>query len=171
MGRGNACVHNPYEGLYYIDNNYLHSYRPVNPDLEYQEPVLASELNYSDIASGDWVFDEFESRCNFEWAIDWFKSSFKRLFASFKDCDRWIDRTEHAIMENALFYIAIEDNEWSVAVKLIQKEDWYLSLDGLQAKHYQNYLNGIEACLFEQFDELGTYAGPWTSGRIRKPVS
>ena len=86
-------------------------------------------------------------------------------------CDQWISRYEHAILENALFYIVVEDNEWSVAIKLIQKEDWLLNLDGLQAKHYQSYLNGMKDCLFEQFDELGTYGGPWTSGRIRKVAS
>lgn len=171
MGRGNACVHNPYEGLFYIDNDYLHSYRRVGCDAEDECTVLASELGYSEISSGNWVFDEFESRCNYDWAIDWFKSSFKKRFKSFSDCDQWISRYEHAILENTLFYIVVEDNEWSVAIKLIQKEDWLLNLDGLQAKHYQSYLNGMKDCLFEQFDELGTYGGPWTSGRIRKVAS
>ena len=171
MGRGNVCVHNPYEGLYYVDNEYLHSYRRIGCDSEDECTVLASELGYPELASGNWAFDEFESRCNYEWMIDWFKSSFKKCFKSFSDCDQWISRSELAILENLLFYIVVEDNEWSVAVKLIQKEDGILNLDGLQAKHYQNYLNGIEACLFEQFDVLGTYGGPWTSGRIRKPVS
>ena len=170
MSKGNACVRNPYEGLFYIDNDYLHSYRSVNPDIHCGS-VLVSELNYEDLASGDWHFDEYESRCNFEWMLDWFKSSFKRRFKSFSDCDQWISRYEHAFLENALFYIVVEDNEWSVAIKLIQKEDWLLNLDGLQAKHYQSYLNGMKDCLFEQFDELATYGGPWTSGRIRKVAS
>ena len=43
------------------------------------------------------------------------------------------------IMENSLFEIIIEDNEWSYAIKLIQKEDdWDNHLEGLQKKHYQN---------------------------------
>ena len=68
-------------------------------------------------------------------------------------------------MENDLFYIVTEDNEWSMAIKLIQKED---ASGYLQSKTYEKYLNGIRDCLFMQFDELGVYAGPWTSGTIYK---
>ena len=100
-----------------------------------------------------------------------FKKDFKERFTSFSECDEWISRNERAVLENQLFYIIVEDNEWSMCIKLIQKEQGYYdrgNIANLQARHYQTYLEGMKDCLFNQFDELGTYGGPWTSGRIRK---
>ena len=60
-------------------------------------------------------------------------------------------------------------NEWSYAVKLIQKECWYDNhLEGLQKKHYQNYLEGIKNILLEIFPEIGCYGGAWTHGTITR---
>lgn len=80
-------------------------------------------------------------------------------------------REKHAILQNQLFYIALEDNEWSLAVELLQKdEDWS---DGwrqnLQKRHFQRYLDGIRDSLFEQFESLGIRTGAWTSGTIHRP--
>ena len=172
MGRGNVCVFNDYEGLYYIDNDYIDAYRFVGCDSDKEEIRLLGELSYDQLAGGDWHFDELESRWNYEEAIDWFKSSFKRRFKSFAECDEWIDREQKAILENDLFYIAVQDNQWSTAVMLIEKEDpWDNCRTGLKAKQYQNYLDGMRDCLFEQFETLGTYGGPWTSGRISRKVA
>ena len=73
------------------------------------------------------------------------------------------------ILENELFEIEIEDNQWSYAVKLIQKECWYDNhLEGLQKKHYENYLNGIKNILLEMFPSIGCYGGAWTHGIIKR---
>ena len=71
-------------------------------------------------------------------------------------------------MQNKLFYIAVEDNEWSLAVMLVQKTNYYSSVAAMQKRHYQFYLNSIRDFLFEQFETLYTYAGPWTSGKIQR---
>ena len=144
MGRGNTCVFGDYEGLYYID--------------------------WDNFSSSEYEDDDF-------WEEDWgnsleqFISDFTQRFKSFSKCDEWISRDDRAILENKLFYVAVADNEWSVAIKLIQKEQKYDggNLENLQAKHYKTYLDGMKECLFNQFEELGIYAGPWTSGWIRRP--
>lgn len=174
MGRGNVCVTGDYEGLYYVDNDYIHSYYRVGCDPDEEESALLGELDYSDLSSGDWVFDEWETNANYKWFLEWFQSSFMKKFASFSECDKWIGhrRETHAILENRLFYIAVEDNQWSTAVMLLEKEDPLdASFEGLKSKHYSRYLNGIKNALFEQFEKLGTYGGAWTSGTIKKPVS
>jgi hypothetical protein len=72
-------------------------------------------------------------------------------------------------LQNELFYICAEDNEWSTAIELIQKEaELGPDLSGLQAQHYETYLNGIRDVLLEQFNQIWTYGGPWTSSPIRK---
>jgi hypothetical protein len=141
MGRGNTRVFGDYEGVYYIDWD-----------------------NFSSEYEDDFWREEWEN------SLEQFISDFTRRFKSFSRCDKWIGGDNRAILENGLFYIAIADNEWSIAIKLIQKEQEYYdgNLENLQAKHYKTYLDGMKECLFNQFEELGIYTGPWTSGRIRR---
>jgi hypothetical protein len=149
MGKGNARVFGDYEGMYYVDRD--------NFSAEYEDEHGNIIQDY------DFQREEWES------SLYKFISDFTRKYKSFSKCNKWIDRDEKAVLENGLFYITVADNEWSMAIKLIQKEQGYDSgnLENLQAKHYKTYLNGIKECLFNQFEELGTYGGPWTSGRIR----
>lgn len=145
MGRGNACVHGEYEGLYYVDwDNFVHEYD--------------GERNY-DLEREEW-----------EYSLETFMDDFMKKYKSFYKCSNWISREEHAVMENELFYIVVEDNDWSIAIKLIQKEQNYSkgNFENLQKGLYQKYLEGMKQCLFNQFEELGVYGGAWTSGRIRK---
>lgn len=150
MGRGNTCVFGDYEGLYYIDwDNFIAEY----------EDEYGNIVEDYDLQQEDW-----------ENSLEQFIDDFTEKFKSFSRCNEWISREDKAVLENKLFYIAIADNEWSVAIKLIQKEQGYHdgNIENLQAKHYKTYLEGIKECLFNQFDELGIYTGPWTSGRIRR---
>ena len=152
MGRGNVCVFGEYEGLYYIDWDNFSS--------EFEDEY------------GNVIQDYDFQREEWENSLEQFISDFTQRFKSFSECDEWIGNSEKAILENSLFYITIEDNEWSIAIKLIQKEQGYYdsgNIENLQVKHYKNYLDGMRDCLFNQFEELGTYGGPWTSGRIRRP--
>ncbi len=159
MGRGNTCVRGKYEGLYYVDRDFLDVYYNSEED----ESRLLGEI---DNMNG-WEYDSLLSDINFEDFVNDFSEDVKKMFPSFEVVQLGYCGT---IMKNSLFEIVLEDNEWSYAVKLIQVEaDWDEPCkDGLQKKHYQNYLNGIKKCLFKQFDELGIYNGPWTHGTIYK---
>lgn len=153
MGAGNACVHGECEGLYYIDWD--------NFDSEYEDEYGTVITDY------DFQRDQWSS------SLYLFKQSFKKKYKSFTLCDKWISNEEHAVLENSLFYIVVEDNSWSMAIKLIQKEqDYYKkgNIKNLQAGLYEKYLEGMKNVLFEQFDELGVYGGAWTSGTIKKVV-
>lgn len=168
MGRANVCVFGDYEGLYYIDNDYLDAYRRYNEEDECFERAMLGDLEAGDFP--EWEFDENETYWIWDATLAHLKAGLKKRFKSLRDCDEWTSREEKAVLENGLFYIVTEDNQWSKAVKLIQKEDPYGDLSGLQKKHYQAYLDGIRDVLFEMFPELGTYSGAWTSGRICRPV-
>lgn len=165
MGRGNVCVHGPCEGLYYIDNDDFQIYTSGS------ETVLLGELDYPSLVSGNWKYDAVLSEHELGSILDSFMESFVRMFPSFAQPREttWIDRSRRAILENTLFYVAIEDNEWSVAVELLQKDfDGCENLVGLQQRHYKSYLSGMEKCLLEILPGIGIYAGPWTSGRIQR---
>lgn len=153
MGRGNSCVFGKYEGLYYVDWN--------NFSNEYED------------GEGNIIVDEYMRVEEWEEALSQFIFDLTKKYPSFSTCEEWLSNTEKAVLENSLFYITVEDNEWSMAIKLVQKEQSYYSkgnIVNLQAGLYMKYLNGIRDCLFNQFDELGTYEGAWTNGRIKKAV-
>lgn len=152
MGRGNVCVFGDYEGLFYVDWNNFPSH--------YEDDEGNSVDDYQ-LQQDDW-----------EDALIRFKAAFKKRYPSFVEADsEWIDNEKKAVLENGLFYIAVTDNEWSMAVMLIQKEpDYYQtsSIINLQKRFSDTYLAGMKECLFMQFTELGIYGGPWTSGRITR---
>lgn len=154
MGAGNTCVFGDYEGLYYLAwDNFPSEYEDEN---------------------GELITEDYEmQRMLFEDSLFEFMYSFKRKFKSFSReiKDEWLDNNQKIILENKLFYIVIEDNQWSMAIKLIQKEQSYYSdgnIEGLQKRHYKNYLKGIRESLFEQFKEIHCYGGAWTSGKIKR---
>lgn len=184
MGRGNVCVSGKYEGLYYIDNADIHVYRRDDPFDDYPQTVLMKELSSADLNTGAWVYDEYGTMEEEGDILECFMDSFRQMFPSFQRVqkDRWIrngwygDFCRRVIMENGLFYIAVEDNEWSLAVELLQKgntyEDGHLSEDGrlskLQAKHFRRYLDGVKSCLLERVPSIGTRTGAWTHGIIKR---
>ena len=172
MGRGNVCVTGEYEGLFYIDNDDWNVYRK---DRDYEEPLdeLGRYLTVEDFQTGEWRFDDEGSQEELEDILEYFIVSFTSRFSSFKEVkeDKWLDkdRDRQILLESGLFYVCIEDNQWSMAVELIQKEDWYDNhLNGLQKRHYQKYLDGIRDSLLERLDSIGVYGGGWTSGTVTR---
>ena len=161
MGRGNVCVFGDYEGLYYVDRDHLDFYIPI--DGEADDGKFLGEMEHNDFAN--YEYDEFISRSYYEDFIYEFVYLFTKKFKSFSKTGN----DYGTILENELFEIEIEDNQWSYAVKLIQKECWYDNhLDGLQKKHHENYLEAIKNILLEMFPSIGAYNGAWTSRTITR---
>lgn len=157
--------------ILHIDNEDITVYREDDPaDGMDPESRLLRDLEYADLQN--WYWDEISSSDEEEFVVSCFASSFLERFRSFTEVgpkEQWISRTQRAILENKLFYIALEDNEWSLAVELLQKEDPYDdSLSGLQKRRYQKYLDGIRDSLLEALPSIGVYKGAWTSGVLTK---
>lgn len=179
MGRGNVCTSGPYEGLYYIDNDHYHVYRNSEDVSDYPETRLMGGLDYADITSGLWVYDEEGTGNELDDIEECFMDSFCRMFPSFGRvalADKWIKDGPYgslcrmAILENKLFYICMEDNEWSVAVELIQKEEPYgdVWMENLQKRLYEKYLEGMKKALLMRLPSIRTRCGPWMSGTIKR---
>lgn len=165
MGRGNVCVHGEYEGLYYVSKEYLDEFISKEDS---DNIMLLHDIYHSDASLNEFEYDEISSQCNYEDFIDNFKNDFIKKFNSFSDIS---GSYFGSILENELFKIQIIDNEWGYAICLIQKESSYYdnyNKENLQKRHYKNYLNGIKECLFNQFDEIGSYSGCWTHNVITK---
>lgn len=177
MGRGNVCVTGPYEGLYYIDNDHYHVYRRDDPYAEYPETRLIGELDYDELTGDDWLYDEWGTAEEEDDIMECFAEDFTKMFPSFERCgsDTWLKTGAYGryerrvLLENKLFYIALEDNEWSLAVELIQKEaPWPEDYSGLQSRHYNRYLDGIKKCLLNRLPSISFRRGPWMCGTITR---
>lgn len=165
MGKGNTCVFGKYEGLYYVDRDYIDCYisKVADENGEYINK-LQYDMNYPEDYN-NFDYDDILSSIYYNDFIQEFTSMMENKFKSFVSTGNDFG----TIMENNLFEIEVEDNEWSYAVKLIQKEDNYDNhLEGLQKKHYENYLNGIKNILLELFPSIGCYGGAWTHGTITR---
>lgn len=165
MGKGNTCVFGKYEGLYYVDRDYIDYYisKVADENGEYINK-LQYDMNYPEDYN-NFDYDDILSSIYYNDFIQEFTSMMENKFKSFVSTGNDFG----TIMENNLFEIEVEDNEWSYAVKLIQKEDNYDNhLEGLQKKHYENYLNGIKNILLELFPSIGCYGGAWTHGTITR---
>ena len=171
MGRGNVCTTGPYEGLFFIDNGDLRVYRfdSLCDDVPNR---LLRDLDYADISSGGWYLDEEGSDNEEDDVLICFCDELQNLCHSFlppiDKWDTWLDGTRRVLLENRLFYICVEDNEWSLAIELIQRDDDYGQLAGLQKRHYAHYLECMKKALLSRLPSIGIYTGPWTSGIITR---
>ena len=166
MGRGNECVTGKYEGLYFADKDYLEAYIKANDADEGPIVKLLGMLTYEEM--NEYEFDYELSEEFYEEFVFNFKENMEKRFKSLSSTNE----TFGTVLENKLFKIVIIDNEWSYAVELLQKESEYGgNIEGLQAKHFKRYLEGIKESLLEIFPEIGTYTGPWTSGKIKRVES
>ena len=162
MGRGNVCTLGKCEGLYFVDNDFLDVYSMKNED---------GEIEYRSLRDADDGFEYCESESY--WKRKDFECECVELmmarFHSFEYVGKWISGSRFALLENDLFYVVWEDNQWSLAIELIQKEGEYGGEEkvGLQAGLYLKYLKGIKEILLDMHGEVGTYTGAWTSGTIK----
>lgn len=170
MGRGNVCVRGKYEGLYYIDKEYIEVYCKQDPENE--DICLAktqADLSSEELLSGDWLYDESASEDAKDQVLEGLMYALQDQFPSFERFtpETWKDGRQ-LLLENRLFVVAVEDNEWSLAVELLQKEDDTVNLQGLQSRQYQRYLDGMRDALLEHLPSIRIYAGPCTSGTIMR---
>lgn len=179
MGRGNVCVTGSCEGLYYIDNDHFHVYYRDKPGAEEPETRLRGDLDYGELTGGEWLYDEEGTMNEQEDIEECFMRDFTKMFPSFRRQvnELWLGKhgpfdakNRRVILWSNLFYICVEDNEWSLAVELVQKvEPWGRPwMETLQCRLYEKYLDGMKRCLLERLPSIGTRKGAWMSGTITR---
>ena len=167
MGRGNCCTYGPYEGLWYIDRDLIDVYYNADTD----ESRVVRDIDLAEFPS--FTYSPWESEYNYDDMIEVITERMVAKFPSFTPVDRWVSDggtrcDRHAFLENELFFIAVEDNEWSYAIELIQKGPENLS--GLQKRFHQTYLDGIRDVILDYYGEVSFRRGAWMSGTIKKEV-
>ena len=175
MGRGNVCVTGSYEGLFYIDNDDLRVWRKDGPDGKEPEIRMTADISLDELVADDWYVDEIESSYKEEDVLRCFCAELRKLCPSFQpaaNSNVWLGNERRVILENELFYICVEDNEWSLAVELVQKDGYSdcqsAWLAGLQKRRYREYLDSMKKALLARLPSIGVRTGPWTHGTITR---
>ena len=88
-------------------------------------------------------FDEFETQYAFDSAIEYLKDSLLEAFPSLNACDEWLDREDHAILENKLVYIGISEYCGLVSVWVVPKDNEYYALGVASANNMEAKMNEI----------------------------
>lgn len=80
-------------------------------------PYGAELVAYID---ADWIEDEFD------WSDfkDDLKHKAQSLWPSLSDCDKWLDREDHAVLENELAYFGLSEYCGLVSFWVVPKDDW-----------------------------------------------
>ena len=114
MGKGNVCVSGPYEGLFYIDNDYTNVFRHED---NCEDTVLQKDLSTEALSSDDWLFDDEGSANELDDVLECFMENFTRRYPGFARVNqvKWLGRDVRVILESSLFYIGVVDSDWAYA--------------------------------------------------------
>jgi hypothetical protein len=115
----------------------------------YIEPVIDDEDNY----------DEFLTQLAWDDAIYNLKYEAKEAFPSLEDCDEWLGREDHAILENNLVYIGISEYMNIVSVWVVPKEDEHYAFGVSFAKKIEAKLNEVVKSAFGlRLNQVGRFS-------------
>lgn len=146
MGLGNVCVTGSYEGLFYIDNDDLRVYRKDGPGTDDCEDCLQRDLDYADITGPDWYLDEVGSSYEEADVLECFCNEMRKLCPSFQpaaNSNVWLGNERRVILENELFYICVEDNEWSLARRACPERRLLRLSERMAGRPSETALSGI----------------------------
>ena len=139
-------------GLFYIDYKDIFIYnKPNDSELLKEKDIMPDEFN-------NYEFNQDASQAYYNNCIDKLADSMSKKFTSISKIDK-TDKKKHIIAGNQLFEIALEDNQWSIAVQLLPVKK---ANKGLQKQMYYAFLHGLRESLFEQFNTLYVRNGSWS---------
>ena len=119
-------------------------------------PCDAVEIAYQDVSEYDWE--------TFQWFLEDIQTHAKSLWPSFRNCDRWLDREDHAILENALCYLGVSEYLGLASIWLVPKaypDSGYFSGNEYIYPLAVNWISRIAPTFhtaFGQYRKVGTFS-------------
>jgi len=98
------------------------SYPHLGLEFEPEECAECGNVGFS-------YYAEWDAGLEWEYFIDELTSGFQKAFPSLKECDQWLDREDHAILENGHVWIGVSEYEGTVSVWCVPKgydNIWYI---------------------------------------------
>ena len=162
MKQGNCNVQ-PNETLFYVawDDIALYENKTNKTDIRLRQEIPQGEED-------NYAYSQISSQDNFENFKTWFLARMQKQFKSMHPCDYWLGRSKHVILENKLFMIALEDNDWSLAIELLRIGRKQPNLKGLQNQMFQNFVNGLRNNLLTYFPVIYIRTGNYLAQPVTK---
>ena len=91
---------------------------------------------------------------DWDWFIESIADSAKEAFPSMEDADKWLDREDHAILENSFAYIGVSEQCGLASVWMVRKEnDLYYAEDIAIDNLADNWIGLVENKFYKLFGE------------------
>lgn len=149
------------DALYFVHYDTVELYKNKHNPLDIRPKA--------DIPAGkeaDYKFDAETSQKKYDEYIDTFCRLMRRRLPSLKPVQNTERSRRKILLQNSMFSIAVEDNNWSFAVELLSRPE--CPYKSLQKHHFASFVKGMQDCLFILFNEIYVRTGSWTADPITK---
>lgn len=160
MSGGNVNV-SLNDGLYYVHYDAINLYKSKkNPDDVRQRKDIPS------YQASQFVLDLDLSQAKYNLWLQTFRNAMQKRYKSYRLVDRYEHRGQRVVLENDMFKVAIEDNDWSFAVELISRPK-YRYVD-FQKHLFNHFFKGMREILLSTVDTIYIRSGSWTAEPFTK---
>ena len=155
MSQGNVNV-SLNDGLYYIHYNSVNVYKSKqNPkDLRTIDQIPSHQRNQFNL-------DLPLSQANYDAWLEQFRKAMCKRYKSYRIVDKYLKRTQRIVLENNMFQVIIEDNEWSFAVELISIPQ--CPYKAFQKHLFSQFFKGMREILFTITETIYIRNGSWSA--------
>lgn len=157
----NVSVNPDREAVFYVDYSKMDVYVNVNDANDVKtnnDPAIAQNPN-------TYQFDETLTQARFDSFKKQFIKKMQDKFKSLKPQDLTA-KGKHQLLMNDMFIVAFEDNDWSVAVELL--ENPMSKNPNLRPNLFPNFKKGMRDVLLDIVDEIHVRTGSWSTQRMTK---
>lgn len=157
----NVSVNPDKEALFYVDYSCMDVYVNVNNSNDVKtnnDPVIAQNPD-------TYQFDETLTQARFDSFKKQFIKKMQDKFTSLKSYDATV-KGKHQLLINDEFIIAFEDNDWSVAVELLENPK--SKNPDLRTNLFPNFKKGMRDILLDLVDEIHVRTGSWSTQTMTK---
>lgn len=157
----NVSVNPDREAVFYVDYSKMDVYVNVNDSNDVKtnnDPAIAQNPD-------TYRFDDTLTQARFDSFKKQFIKKMQDKFKSLKPQDVTAKGKRHLLM-NDMFIIAFEDNDWSVAVELLENPK--SKNPNLRPNLFPNFKKGMRDILLDLVDEIHVRTGSWSTQKMTK---
>jgi hypothetical protein len=99
------------------------------------------------------------SQQNYDVWLEKFRDAMQKRYKSYHKIDKYLKRDQRIVLENNMFQVIIEDNEWSFAVELISVP--HCPYPAFQKHLFPQFFKGMREILFTITETIYIRNGSW----------
>lgn len=157
----NVSVNPDREALFYVDYSHMDVYVNINDSNDVKtnnDPAIAQNPDV-------YKFDDTLTQARFDSFKKQFVKKMQDKFKSLKPHDI-TTKGKHQLLMNDMFIIAFEDNDWSVAVELLENPK--SKNPNLRPNLFPNFQKGMRDILLDLVGEIHIRTGSWSTQKMTK---